>query len=130
MSQDEIRQLIEEVAQEIVLKLRKVGLIDEHKLSSYRKTEDLLRNYKKLKNSDMETTQKLIHILEDELKALSDDPYYEIIPMIYFEGKTYEEIAEIFDISARTVMRNRNRLINQLKVVLFSDDVIAELFLE
>ena len=103
--------------------------MNEGKMTAYHKTETILRNYPNLKERDGQITKNLIRILDKELEALRNDPYYEIIPMIYFENKTREEVAEYFDISCRTVTRNKARLINHLKVVLFSDDVIAELFL-
>lgn len=124
-----IDEIIEKTVSDTIIRLRKIGLIKEYKLSSFQKTEQLLRNYEKLKTVEAETTKKLIGILERELDELRDDYYYEIIPMIYFEGATREQVAEYFDVNYRTITRNKNRLINKLKFVLFSDDVIKELFL-
>ena len=58
-----------------------------------------------------------------------DDMYYDVIVMYYFEKKTREEIAEQYDTTVTTISRNKTRLINKLKPILFSDDVIYELFL-
>ena len=129
MSETDIKQIINDTVLETVIKLKKLGLMKENKTSAYRKTEELLRKYTRWKTIERELTKKLIDILECELEALRDDPYYEIIPMIYFENKSREEVAEYFDVNCRTVTRNKIRLVNQLKVVLFSDDVITELFL-
>lgn len=107
----------------------------ENKKSAFKKTEELLRNYNKfnyaVKNNkeNTETTQKLIAIINNALKSIENDPYYEVIEMIFFEKKTREEIAEDFDVEVKTITRNKNRLINQLKIIIFSDDVIKELFL-
>lgn len=132
MNDVDVKQIINNAVSETVIKLKKLNLMNESKLSAYRKTEELLRNYPKWKNIEVDKnqlTKKLMKILDKELEALRDDPYYEIIPMIYFENQTREEVAEYFDVNCRTVTRNKNRLVNQLKVVLFSDDVITELFL-
>jgi len=48
--------------------------------------------------------------------------------MKYFESKTREEIAEELEVDVSTITRNKNRLINTLKITLFSDEVIYELF--
>lgn len=125
----DIEKIIEKTVSDTVIKLKRIGMLKEYKLSSFRKTEELLKNYQKLKTAETNTTQKLIRVMERELEALKDDPYFEVIPMIYFDGMTREEIAEVFDVNYRTITRNKNRLINKLKVVLFSDDVIKELFL-
>lgn len=129
VSDADVKRLIDDTVSETLIKLKKLGLMKEGKKSAYNKTEELLRNYPEWKNMDGELTKKLIGILDEELKKLEDDPYYDIIPMSYFENATYEDIAEYFDVSTRTVMRNKIRLINKLKVVLFSDDVITEIFL-
>ena len=59
---------------------------------------------------------------------MHEDEYYEIIRLKYFEKKKGEEIAEYFDVETSTISRNKNRLINVLKIYLFSDDVVNELF--
>lgn len=107
----------------------------ENKKSAFKKTEEILRNYNKLKiavennSDDTEKTQKLLNIIDAALKSIENDKYYDVIEMIYFENKTREDIAEMYDCEVKTVTRNKNRLVNQLKIVIFSDDVIKELFL-
>lgn len=54
--------------------------------------------------------------------------YYDIIQLKYFDKLSGEQIAEKLDIDASTVSRNKNRLINTLKINLFSEDVIDEFF--
>lgn len=107
----------------------------ENKKSAFKKTEELLRNYNRfnyaIKNNhdNTEITKKLLDIINAALKSIEDDPYYEVISMIFFERKTREYIAEYFEVEVKTVTRNKNRLVNQLKIIIFSDDVIKELFL-
>lgn len=129
MNDVEVKRIINDTVSEAVIKLKKLGLMNENKMSAYCKTEELLKNYMRWKDIESKQTKKLVQILDRELDVLSDDPYFEVIPMIYFENMTYEDVAEQFDVSARTIMRNKIRLINKLKVVLFSDDVITEIFL-
>lgn len=129
MSETDVKQIISETVSEAVVKLKRLGLMNEGKLSAYRKTEEVLQNYPKWKQVEGGLTQKLVKILDGELERLRNDPYFEIIPMIYFEDKTREDVAEYFDVNERTVTRNKRRLVNELRVILFSDDVITELFL-
>lgn len=74
------------------------------------------------------TTRRFIKIIDDAIQMLRDDPYYELIALRYFEGRTREYIAEFFDCDVKTVNRNKNRLINQLQIRLFSDEVIQSIF--
>lgn len=121
---------VERIIDKTVLKLKMAGLMRDDRKSAFQKTEALLYNYPIFKNvDDKPSTQKLVKKIDAALCELEDDLYYDIIPMIYFERQTREQIAEYFDTSTKTITRNKNRLINILKVRLFSDDVIYELFL-
>lgn len=78
--------------------------------------------------SSIKITKNLISVIDKALEKLHDDQYYEIIKLKYFDKKKSEEIAEYFDIDISTVSRNKNRLINVLKIYLFSDEAITEMF--
>ncbi len=80
-----------------------------------------------LENS-ISITKNLISVIDKNLEKLRDDEYYEIIKLKYFENKKGDEIAEYFNVEPSTITRNKNRLINILKIYLFSDDVVNELF--
>jgi RNA polymerase sigma factor (sigma-70 family) len=73
-------------------------------------------------------TRSFIRMIDNSLNKLQDDKYFEIIKLKYFEGKKREEMASAFDCDEKTVTRNKNRLINQLKIDLFSDESIIEMF--
>lgn len=76
----------------------------------------------------MQVTKNFINIIDDAIESLTDDPYYDLIAMRYFQGCSREEIAEHFDCDVSTVNRNKNRLINLLQIRLFSDEVIQRIF--
>ena len=127
---EEIERIIETTVNKTVLKLKMSGLMRDGRKTAYQKTEELLRNYNIFETiKDEETTVKLVAKIQAALQELEDDEYYDIIPMVYFEGCTREEIAEYFDVSVKTISRNKVRLVNELKLRLFSDDVIFELFM-
>lgn len=73
-------------------------------------------------------TKNLISVIDKSLEKLQDDQYFEIIKLKYFDKKKGEEIAEHFNVETSTISRNKNRLINVLKIYLFSDEVVNELF--
>lgn len=126
---NDIDKIIEKTVNQTVLKLKMAGLMkDDHK-TAFQKTEELLQNYQAFQMSDQPYTQKLVSRIDTALNAIRDDPYYEIIPMIYFQEKTREDCAEFFYTTVSTVSRNKTRLVNKLKAYLFSDDVIYEMFL-
>lgn len=105
------------------------GLMKDDRKTAYEKTEELLRNYNAFKKSDQPYTIKLVKKIHAALDMITNDVYYDIIPMYYFENESREVIAEYYDTTVTTISRNKTRLINKLKVQLFSDDVIYELFL-
>ena len=125
---EEIVQIINETVNLTVQILKAEGFLGKNKKTAFQKTEELLKNYNILKRSKEQTTKKMITKLNEALKEIKDDQYYEIITMTYFENQTREYIAEYFDTTTTTVTRNKNRLINKLKMMIFSDEAIRELF--
>ncbi len=128
---NDIREIINETVDYTVAKLKLSGLMKDNRQTAFQKTEQILRNYNELKKSYSEdgTAKKFVDIIDNALKELESDLYYDIIPMMYFENQTRESIAEYFDTTVTTISRNKRRLINKLKYMLFADDVIYELFL-
>ena len=121
---------VEEIVNLTVLKLKMAGLMKDDRKSAYQTTEALLRNYNTFKKvTDKKSTKKIVQKIEQALDEIKDDFYFDVIPMIFFQNCTREYVAEFFDTSTKTITRNKNRLVNQLKLRLFSDDVIFELFL-
>lgn len=125
---EEIAQIINETVNSTVQILKAEGFLGKNKKTAFQKTEELLKNYNILKRSKEPTTKKMITKLNEALKEIKDDQYYEIITMTYFENQTREYIAEYFNTTTTTVTRNKNRLINKLKIMIFSDETIREMF--
>lgn len=127
----DIKSIIECTVNSTVAKLKLSGLMKDNRQTAFQKTEEILRNYNELKNSYSEngTAEKFVKIVDKGLAQILDDTYYDIIPMLYFEGQSREAIAEHFDTTVTTISRNKRRLINKLKYVIFADDSVFELFL-
>lgn len=102
--------------------------MNKYRYKEFTKTENILRSYKKLKiaskyKNKKSETYKLIVIIEDTLKYIENDEYYLIIPMIYFEGKTQEQVAEFYNVDYKTISRNKKRLLSEIQTMLFSDEI-------
>lgn len=136
MTDEKIMKIIENTTTQTVNKLKNRGFIRSDKMMTYKKTEFLLKNYNNFKRSiennpeNSLKTQQFIKLIDDSLISIEQDPYFSIIEMKYFENKTRDEIAAFFDVEPKTITRNKKRLVNKIKVMLFSDDTISELFFE
>ena len=126
-----VDEIIKQTVDYTVMKIKLAGLMKDNRQTAFQKTEQILRSYNDMKKSYSEngTAKKFVDIIDNALEDIKDDSYYDIIPMIYFEKRTREEIAEFFDTTPTTISRNKRRLVEKLKVLIFADDVIYELFL-
>lgn len=123
-------QIILETVNQTVLKLRLSGFLKDDQKTRYQKTEDILKNFNQFEKSNQPFAKELVEKVEDALTSLKDDKYFEIIPLFYFQKRTRENIAEIFDTSTTTISRNKNRLVNKISIVLFADEFVIDFFEE
>lgn len=65
--------------------------------------------------------------IDKGMAKLQCDPYYQILPMRYFEGRTQEDIAYELGCSQKTISQNKCRLIGELAMQLFPDQVANEM---
>ena len=130
MTQKEVQKIISDTVNETVLKMKMAGLLKDDRRTATEKLEELLRNYPVFRKiTDKEYTVKLVQAVDDAIETLKDDPYCDVIRRFYFEGQTRESIALDYGCTETTISRNKTRLLNKLKVILFSDEVIFEIFL-
>lgn len=130
MNDAEVRQIISDTVNETVLKMKMAGLMKDNRKSATEKLEELLRNYPTFKRiDDKEYTVKLVQKVDEAMQTIEGDPYYDVIRLFYFEDQTRESIALDYGCTETTISRNKTRLLNRLKTILFSDEVIFELFL-
>ncbi len=74
----------------------------------------------------IESTVRVIALVDKSMELLKNDPYYKILEMRYFDNRTLEDIAAYFNCDTSTVSRNRSRLVKELSLRLFPDDVVNE----
>jgi len=79
-------------------------------------------------------TQLLLKQIDISLKLIKKKytKYYAILENCYLkkeeERKTVEEVALDIDVDSSTAYRNRNKMINELAILLFPDEAIEEIF--
>ena len=88
-------------------------------------TVDEIRNVKKLQiehmyYKDMAEVEKI----EWAIKSIDGDEYASIIPMIYFDKMRVEDVADKLGCDKATLYRNRNRLLDILKLKFFGAKAI------
>ena len=76
--------------------------------------------------ASVQDTVRVISMIDKCMASLANDPYYDILEMRYFEGRTQEDIALEFGCSQVTISNNKNRLIKELSMRLFPNQIIEE----
>lgn len=61
------------------------------------------------------------------MKCITNDPWYKILEYRYFDGMNQEDIAKTMGCVQSTVSQNRSRLIRELSMRLFPNDVVKEM---
>ncbi|MDF2839943.1 MAG: phage transcriptional activator, RinA family [Clostridia bacterium] len=127
----------------IVLKEEEIEIIKKHGLPERSKsivvltgnnginTDSVMEKVEDKINSISESilvTKRFLNIIDCALMEIKNDDYYKLIELKYFEGNTHEEIAYVFSKDVSTITRNKNKLVNKLKIILFSDDVVHEIY--
>lgn len=75
----------------------------------------------------VQSTVQVIALIDKCMAALKNDPYYPILEMRYFEGRTQEDIAVELNTTQKTISINKARLVKELAMRLFPDKVTAEM---
>ena len=81
----DIEEIIDKSVERTITKLTETERQKKHEKSAAQKTIELLEGYKYFKMSDDPHTQKVLAQIDEALKMIESDPYYQIIPMRYFE---------------------------------------------
>lgn len=77
--------------------------------------------------SSMEDTVHVIAMIDKAMESLKNDPYYSILEMRYFEGRTQEDIAVYYGVTQVTISKNKSRLVRELSQELFPNQAILEM---
>jgi DNA-directed RNA polymerase specialized sigma subunit len=88
--------------------------------------EESVENAVRSVEASVEGTVQAIALIDKCMAALKNDPYYRVLEMRYFDGRTLEDIGASFGCDHTTISRNKNRLVKELSMRLFPDEVIGE----
>ena len=124
---DSKNMLIEDLKKEgISIQKRETGVnVQSSKvyLSELEKVENRIEKLQK----EIVRIENVVNMVERALDTIRNNKYYDIIEMKYFDDLTFEHISEKLDISVITAKRYKNKMIRQLQLVIFSDDVIKNI---
>ena len=124
---DSKNMLIEDLKKEgISIQKRETGVnVQSSKvyLSELEKVENRIEKFKE----EIVRIANVVNMVERALGTIRNNKYYDIIEMKYFDDLTFEHISEKLDISVITAKRYKNKMIRQLQLVIFSDDVIKNI---
>ena len=124
---DSKNMLIEDLKKEgISIQKRETGVnVQSSKvyLSELEKVENRIENLQE----EITRIENVVNMVERALGTIRNNKYYDIIEMKYFDDLTFEHISEKLDISVITAKRYKNKMIRQLQLVIFSDDVIKNI---
>lgn len=124
---DEIKQLEEDLKDIPKAPTKSSKLILNEKNATYIYGDETLETrISELKQISIKSKSQ-VRLVNNALKKIKNDKYYDIIPMYYFDEMTIEEIAEELDCSVGTISMNKKDLINKLKIYIFPDTFINEL---
>ena len=125
----EVKEIVEEIVNEVIDKLTSEELLECDKSDSFKKTETLLRNYRKLQRAEQtKSVRKVISRVNDALKFIENDPYAKVIWLYCIDGCSRDGVAYTLGVSPSVVSRQKTRLINEIKVILFADDFVKEIY--
>jgi RNA polymerase sigma factor (sigma-70 family) len=88
--------------------------------------EESVENAVRAVEASVQGTVQAIALIDKCMAALKGDPYYRILEMRYFEGRTQEDIALELNCSQVTISKNKSRLVKDLAMRLFPNQVIEE----
>ncbi len=129
MYDDEIKRIIDNTVSATILRLKAAGLLRDGEKTAMEKTEELLRQYKTLKEIDQPYAKTLVAEIDKCLDEQRNDPYINIIRLYYFEGLTNAAAANEMYCDERTARRNRKKLVRAFSARLVSDEFLRELLM-
>ena len=124
---DSKNMLIEDLKKEgISIQKRETGVNVQSSKVYLSELEKVENRIEKLQE-EIVRIENVVNMVERALGTIRNNKYYDIIEMKYFDELTFEHISEKLNISVITAKRYKNKMIRQLQLVIFSDDVIKNI---
>ena len=77
--------------------------------------------------TNVQQTVDAVQLIDKSMKTLEYDPYYKVLEMFYFEGRTQEDIAVEFGVSQVSISKNKSRLVRELSMRIFPGQTVEEM---
>lgn len=127
MTDAETQKIIDATVQATVMQLQAAGLLRSNTRTAYEKTEELLRQYPRLKTLQGDYARRVVQEIDACLAEAEQEPYADVIRLFYFAGLKNAACAKVLACDERTGRRARRKLVEQFSVRLASEDFIREL---
>ena len=112
---DEISKITKIAREEIVTSLEASNEVESLHQPAYQKDGSEILLMEKLSKQENEAEKVIDHVLLNEAISHLDKQEKEIIQYRYFDGKTQQEIAKLFDISQVQVSRMEKKILKKLR---------------
>ena len=77
--------------------------------------------------ASVKTTVQAVTMIDKCMASLKQDPYYQVLEWIYFEGRTQEDIADEMKCSQMQISKQKTRLVRELSIRLFPNQAVEEM---
>lgn len=68
-------------------------------------------------------TVAFLNKIDRLIKIYNNPKYPDLIRNLYIKNKTYEQCAEIYSCDTKTISRQKHKVVNQIKIMLFADEL-------
>lgn len=120
ITQEEINELIDRAVERKIAEL-KLATVGVDNTSPLERTDRLLSLYPSIRDIDSIQAKEATERIEQALDVLRADPYIKIIPLLYFYRYSREDVAKRYGVSPTTITRQKNRLLVNIKQLLFCE---------
>lgn len=127
MTDAETTKIINDTVAATIAQLQAAGMLRINTRTAYEKTEELLRQYPRLKTLPGDYAQRVVQEIDACLAEVEQEPYADVIRLYYFGGLKNAACAKVLACDERTGRRARRRLVEQFSVRLASEEFIREL---
>lgn len=102
MTDEEVKNYIDISIKRTLEEVKRKGMLKGSDNTAYTDASEMIASYYRDGKADAGITYAI--------QGLRFDPYFRIIPLFFEQKKTIEQIACIFGVDERTIMRNKKRL--------------------
>lgn len=106
----EVEAYIDAAISKTVKEFKMSGMLKDRQNVIYNDVSEMLYAYYK-NNQDAEN-------IEEALKTVRNDFYFDVIPLFYRNNQTIEHISEKFNVDVSTIVRNKKRLCLEIYILL------------